>query len=328
MMSLENLLADLSSALGLLIALDSPLMTPQAFALLIGLATGCLWLALTAGKRGTRVGQRLEHLAPRAVSPEEERMQQPFAQRVLLPLVKRVLRGVGTLAPAQWVSATEQHLARAGRPGGFSAPDFVGVRILASILLSGIGLWLLGERLPLPNAVLLAVGLGGIGLVLPGTWLSNRAEERQHEIERALPNALDMLTIGVEAGLAFESAMMRVEEQWDNALTREFRKAVLEMRVGTPREVALTRMAERADVPDLHTFVAVLVQSTRLGVSIARVLHSQAEIMRTKRRQRAEELARQAGVKMAFPLVFLILPAMFVIVLGPALPGLLKMFAN
>ncbi len=126
-----------------------------------------------------------------------------------------------------------------------------------------------------------------------------------------------MLTIGVEAGLAFESAMIRVGEKWDNVLTQEFRRAVAEMRVGMSREDALTRMAERCDVPELTTFVAVLVQSSQLGVSIAQVLHTQAADMRMKRRQRAEELARQAGIKMIIPLALFMLPALFVVILGP-----------
>ena len=173
----------------------------------------------------------------------------------------------------------------------------------------------------LRNALL----VGGLGYFLPLLWLRRRVRRRQHEITRALPDALDMLTIGVEAGLAFESALLKVGERWNNALTREFHRAVAEMRVGTARDLALQRMADRTGVQDLGTFVAVLVQSSQLGVSIAQVLHTQAAQMRVKRRQRAEELARQAGVKMVFPLVFLIFPAMFVVVLGPGIPAMLSL---
>ena len=137
-----------------------------------------------------------------------------------------------------------------------------------------------------------------------------------------------MLTIGVEAGLAFESAMLRVSDHWDNAITRELRRAVLEMRVGASRDVALERLADRTDVADLRTFVIVLMQSTRLGVSIAQVLHNQSVVMRQKRRQRAEELARQAPVKLAIPLVLLIFPALLVVIMGPAVPGLLEVIST
>jgi tight adherence protein C len=143
---------------------------------------------------------------------------------------------------------------------------------------------------------------------------------------RALPDALDMMTIGVEAGLAFESAMLRVGDRWDNDLTREFRRAVAEMRMGTSRNEALQRMVERTGVQDLSTFVAVLIQSSQLGVSIAEVLHSQADQMRVKRRQRAEELARQAGIKMIFPLALCILPATMIVILGPTIPIFMEMF--
>jgi tight adherence protein C len=167
-----------------------------------------------------------------------------------------------------------------------------------------------------------------VGFFLPAFWLRRRVRQRKHEIDRALPDALDMLTIGVEAGLAFESALLRVAEQWQNALTEEFRRAVREMQLGSAREEALRRMADRTGVESLGTFVAVLVQSTRLGVSIAQVLHTQAAQMRLKRRQLAEERARQASVKMVFPLVFLIFPAIFIIVLGPSVPEFLRVFGG
>ena len=143
-----------------------------------------------------------------------------------------------------------------------------------------------------------------------------------------LPDALDMLTISVEAGLAFESAMLKVGERWHNALTEEFRRAVIEMRLGTHRDVALQRVADRAGVQELGNFVAILIQSGQLGVSIAQVLHAQADQMRIRRRQRAEELAREAGVKMVFALVFLIFPALLIVLLGPGLPGLFSTLAG
>jgi tight adherence protein C len=174
------------------------------------------------------------------------------------------------------------------------------------------------------NAVLVAL----TSFALPRLWLWSRVRQRQSEIERALPDALDMLSIGVEAGLAFESALLRVAEQWQNALTEEFRRAVAEMRLGTARDQALQRMADRTGVQSLATFVAVLVQSTRLGVSVSQVLHAQAAQMRLRRRQLAEEKARQASLKMIFPLVFLIFPAMLVVLLGPAAPDLVEFVSD
>jgi tight adherence protein C len=133
-----------------------------------------------------------------------------------------------------------------------------------------------------------------------------------------LPDVLDLLTVSVEAGLGFDAAVAKVVEKWDNPLTREFSRVLSEIRVGKLRREALRDMADRVEVPELKSFVAAIVQADQLGSSIGRILHVQAAQMRMKRRQRAEELARQAGIKMMLPLVFLILPALFIVILGPA----------
>jgi tight adherence protein C len=224
--------------------------------------------------------------------------------------------------------STQQMLVQAGEPGGLSALDFFGLRLLTALLLAAAYFFILGRSVPGLTAVRNTLLVAFLGFVLPWYWLRARVRRRKNEILRALPDALDMLTVGVEAGLAFESALLRVGEQWHNALTAEFRRAVTEMRVGTVREEALQRMADRAGVSELSIFVAVLVQSTRLGVSIAQVLHIQAAQMRVKRRQRAEELARQAGIKMVFALTFLIFPAMLVVILGPSIPGFMNFFST
>jgi tight adherence protein C len=219
-------------------------------------------------------------------------------------------------------------LLQAGQPAGLTALDLLGLRLLLILSLGGGYFLTLGRALPFTAALRNALIAGGIGFFAPLYWLRSRVRRRKHSITRALPDALDMLTIGVEAGLAFESALIKVGDQWDNALTREFRRAVAEMRVGTQRDVALQRVAQRAGVPDLGTFVAVLIQSSQLGVSIAQVLHTQAAQMRIRRRQRAEELARKAGIKMIFPLACLIFPAMLVVILGPSIPTFISFFSG
>ena len=242
---------------------------------------------------------------------------------MILPGFQQLITQLGRLAPQKSMAAMQEMLVQAGEPGGLTALDFAGLRLLAMAVLGGAALLLLAGRFALSNALLYAAVVAIFGYMAPGFWLRSRIKKRQHEVQRALPDALDMLSIGVEAGLAFESALMRVGERWDNALSREFRRAVAEMRVGMSREEALQRMADRCGTDDLNTFVAVLIQSAQLGVSICLVLHAQAAEMRTKRRQRAEALARQAGIKMTFPLVFLIFPALFVVILGPAVPQIL-----
>jgi tight adherence protein C len=259
---------------------------------------------------------------------EAETMDQSLAARAGLPLLRGLLRLVGRLSPKGSVEQTEQMLVEAGRPGRLTALDFYGLRMLSILLFPILYYLLLGIRQPPQEGIRNAAIVAAVGMILPWLWLRSRVRRRKHAILRALPDALDMLTIGVEAGLAFESALLRVGQQWDNPLTREFARAVAEMRVGTARDEALERMARRCGVMELSTFVAVLVQSSQLGVSIAHVLHTQAAEMRIKRRQRAEELARQAGVKMVFPLVLLIFPALMVVILGPSVPVLGAFFRS
>jgi tight adherence protein C len=298
--------------------------SPVLFSLLIAAAAVCVWLSLAPARPVRQVKERLDCYVEREDVLDSPDMRRSFGSRVIMPALHRVLHGLGRLAPQKNMTAVQQMLVRAGEPGGLTALDFVGVRLLAGALLGGGYLLLAGFGTAPSKALLYCAFLAVLGYLLPGMWMKSRMQARQNAITRALPDALDMLTIGVEAGLAFESALLRVGEKWDNALTREFRRAVGEMRVGTSRETALQRMADRCGVQDLSTFVAVLVQSSQLGVSIAQVLHTQADEMRIKRRQRAEELARQASIKITFPLVFLIFPAMFVVVLGPAVPRLME----
>ena len=163
-----------------------------------------------------------------------------------------------------------------------------------------------------------------VGYLLPRVWLRGRVRQRQGEIIRNFSNALDLLSVSVDAGLALDSAMVRVCERWENALTQEMNRAVREIRVGTPRNTALQRMAERTGVQEVLTFIGVLIQSSELGVSIAQTLHTQAGQVRVRRRQRAEELARQASIKMIIALVFLVFPALLVVLLGPGIPRIFE----
>lgn len=294
--------------------------SPLVFGGMIGLATILIWLAFMPSPPAWMIRSRLNGYLERVDVIEDADMRKPFAGRVVVPLFRRFLRLLGSLAPKRNMEATQRLLLQAGNPGGLTVLDFFGLRLLSVLLLGGGYYLLLGESVPFATAMRNTLIMGGIGFFVPLYWLRHRVNQRKYEIRRALPDALDMLTIGVEAGLAFESAMVKVGEKWNNALTRELRRAVAEMRVGTPRDVALQRMAERAGVQEVSTFVAVLVQSSQLGVSIAQVLHAQAAQVRMRRRQRAEELAQQASVKMVFPLILFIFPAMFVVALGPAVP--------
>ncbi len=242
-------------------------------------------------------------------------------------LSKRILQLLGKIGPKRNLERLAQSLMEAGEPGGWTPIDYLGFRTLMASVFAGLALLVyLGE--PFTHR-LLAFLLGGLlGYMAPAFWLRRRIKKRHTEIQRALPDAIDMLTICVEAGLSFEAAMLRVSSQWDNELTREFRRTVSEIRLGTPRSVALERMAQRTGVQELRSFVAILNQSVQLGVSISNVLRGQAEEMREQRRQRAQELAHQATVKIIFPLVFLIFPALFIVILGPAITIFAELFSS
>jgi tight adherence protein C len=311
-----------------LISGASFLWSPITFALLIGAALLLIWMSFAPSTPAQKVQERLDDYLDRGDIIVDEDMAAPFGSRAILPVLRGVLRALGRLMPKRNIEATELMLIRAGNPGRLSAIDFYGVRVLAALVAGAIFFLLVGRSQPLVRGAAITLVVALVGYLLPLLWLRRRARGRQHDIQRALPDALDMLTICVEAGLGFESALLRVSDRWINPLTYEFRRMVGEIRVGTARDAAMRRMAERCGVPDLNSFVAILIQSNQLGVSIADVLHAQAAQMRLRRRQRAEELARQAGVKMVFPLVFFVFPAMLIVILGPAIPVLINFLGN
>jgi len=303
------------------------LWSPVTFAVLVSLTT-VLLLRAFAPARVLGMRDRLGDYVGKVDIIEEHEMSQSFAARVLVPLLRRILRVTGKVVPKRNTEGTAALLQQIGNPGGLTVIDFYGLRLLLAVVV-GFGCFLVMARfIPATEAMRNALVGCAAGYMLPSMWLKSRAKARKKECVRAMPDALDMLTVGVEAGLAFESAMLTVGQKWSNALTREFERSVAEMRVGVPRDEALQRMADRVGAEELSMFVAVLVQSSQLGVSISEVLHTQAAQMRTRRRQRAEELARQAGIKMIFPLTLFIFPAMLVVILGPSIPAFQSFFGS
>lgn len=165
---------------------------------------------------------------------------------------------------------------------------------------------------------------GMIGYILPGIWLDRKIKERKKNILKALPDALDLLCISVEAGLAFDLALQRVAQKWDNELSREFQRVLQDIRLGRTRREALRDLVTRTGVEDVQTFVSAVIQADQLGVSMSKILRIQSDQLRVRRRQRAEEAAQKAPVKMLIPMVFLIFPALFVVILGPAVPRIMQ----
>ena len=311
-----------------LLAVVTRLSSPLLFAVLVGVSVAMVWTALAPSRTARAVSTRLGGYVGPGDPIQETHLAKPFGARVLVPMLSGALRLLGRLAPKRTLEATRRQLVEAGQPAGLTVLDFYGLRLLLTILLGGGYAFLLGRSQPLAQSAQNTLIGAFVGYMVPAYWLRARVRRRKHRIRRALPDALDMLSIGVEAGLAFESALLRVGKRWDNPLTRELAQAVREMRVGTTRDVALQRVVERCGVAELSSFVSVLIQSSQLGVSIAQVLHTQAAQMRVRRRQRAEELARQAGIKMVFALLFFVFPAMMIVILGPSIPAFEALFSS
>jgi tight adherence protein C len=264
---------------------------------------------------------RLAEYIENPVSLEKLELQQPFSERVLKPLIALFARIMGSVTPAKSQERLRRNLQMAGNPNGLQAGDFLALRLLAAILLAGVVLflcWTTKQSLGIMVGGTLWMAL--MGYSFPAYWLGGKIKARKKQIFRSLPDAIDLLTISVEAGLGFDQALQRVTEKWDDDLAREFRRVLSEMRVGKLRRDALREMAYRCDVNELSIFVASIIQADQLGVSLSKVLRIQADQMRIRRRQMAEELARKAPIKMLFPMVFLIFPSVYIVILGPAVP--------
>ena len=303
---------------------------PFLLALLLGGSIVLIFMGLASPRTVDPVQARLDQFATRQVlTLEEIELSEPFSQRVIKPLFRGIAGFIGRLAPRRNVENLHHRLELAGNPYNWGPAEFLGVRGLAALICGALPLGLLLlARAPLPNLVLFTTLLGALGFYLPHIWLGSKIKGRQKEILKALPDTLDLLTISVEAGLGFDAAMNRVTEKWDNELSWAFARTIAEISMGKGRKAALRDMADRAEVPELTSFVAAIIQADQLGVSIARVLHIQSEQMRIRRRQRAEELAQQAPIKITIPLVLLIFPAILVVLLGPAIPRLRDVFVN
>ncbi len=268
------------------------------------------------------VSNRLAQFTERSMSLEELELQLPFRQRVITPLLNNVFAKLGNAAKSN--EKLRINLMLAGNPGNLTAAMFTGMRLVLMIGLFAI-VFIIGTLAGMTAADLIKWSgiAGGLGFLLPVSWLGRQIKKRQKLILKALPDALDLLVISVTAGLGFDAALQRVAEKWDNELCSEFRRALSDVRLGTPRHEAFRAMTIRTGVDDLTSFVAAVIQADQLGVSMGKMLKIQADQLRLRRRQRAEEEAQKAPIKMLFPLVFLIFPSLFVVILGPALPRLL-----
>jgi tight adherence protein C len=301
---------------------------PVALLLPIGLGgiflglVGALATLMLAGSQRRDVARRsalLESFRSSPVPLRQKELQLPFAERIIDPLTKRFVKAGRRLTPDERLDRIRNRLDLAGNPVGWDVDRVLGLKALG--LVTGI---LVGLVLPpvfgwgLRGVFLTTLALALLGWFGPTMWIYQVGFDRTEQIRRELPDALDLLTISVEAGLAFDAALAQVARNSDGPLAKELFRVLQEMQIGTGRTDALRALGERTDVEELRIFVGAMVQADTFGIPIANVLRVQSKEMRIKRSQRAEEKAQQVPVKILFPLIFCILPALFIVVMGPA----------
>jgi tight adherence protein C len=295
-------------------------MSPEILiAVLAAAAVLLITYGVAARPSEDAVQARLSQLVVQPKTLEEMELQQPFYDRVMRPVIQRLSRA-GRRQEGGAIARIDAKLERAGYPGGLRGADWVGVKLMAMIGFAVLGL-ILGLLLTGGSfvvALLFLVGGAGIGYIAPEFWLGRRIKARSFGMVLQLPDALDLLTISVEAGLGFDAALAKVVEKMEGPLVDEFRQALAEVRMGRPRREALRDVANRADAQPVSNFIGAIVQAEQLGVPIAKVLQIQSNQLRIERRQRAEEAAAKAPVKMLFPMVGCIFPTIFIVILGPA----------
>lgn len=290
-------------------------------ALFIGLASAIV-LAGSIGRERAEISSSLatiESIGGPIPDGMRTAYDRPFDERVAKPVQAWAARAARTISGANWAPTTSNRLDKAGNPSGWDAD-----RILATKTLGGLGLASVVGGLLLvagrgPQALLWGAVFGVFGFFLPDLLLINKAQHRSEQIQNALPDSLDLLTISVESGLAFDAALAQVARNSDGPLSEEFTRVLQEIQIGAGRSDALRDLADRTDVDDLRAFLNSMVQAEKLGIPIADVLRVQSAEMRVKRSQRIEEQAMKLPVKVIFPLIFCIMPAMFAVILGPAM---------
>ncbi len=252
---------------------------------------------------------------------EELEMSLSVRDRVFVPMFKALANLATRFTPEQQLETTRRQLELAGQAHKTDARTFFGTRILMTGLMGGgaFVMFFILTHQTFINALGLTVGGALLGYYLPALQLKGQISRRQQGIIKALPDALDLLTICVEAGLGFDAAMGKVYEKWENELSTAFGRVLQEIQLGKLRREALRDMASNMDVPDVTSFTAAIIQADQLGVSISKILRVQSDQMRVKRRQRAQEKAQQAPVKMMLPMVLLIFPSIWIVLLGPSI---------
>ena len=282
-------------------------------------------------KEQTGVNRSLSVLNALTTAPEEmkKELDAPFADRVLFPLLSRT-QGLGRkLTPADANDRIREKLERAGNPPGWTIDRVMAGKVVgfaAALVVSLVLTLVMG--LSFAMTMVVVVGASLAGYLAPNMYLYQKAHDRADAMQRALPDAIDLLTISVESGLGFDAALAQVARNTEGPLAEEFARMLQEMQIGRGRAEALRSMGERSHIPDVRSFVGAMVQADAFGIPVGQVLRVQSSEIRVKRRQWAEEMAQKVPVKILVPLIFCILPCLFIAVLGPAGISIMNNFSG
>ncbi|HET9783230.1 MAG TPA: type II secretion system F family protein [Candidatus Dormibacteraeota bacterium] len=296
--------------------------TTMLLALIVAVGILMIFIGLArtpSSSTSLNVQQRLAaYGGEKQLTVEEIELQRPFSERVLRPAIEKLGSLMSRSTPQKARADLLNKLELAGRPGNLTPEDFVAVRLVAAAIFAAIG-FLIGLLLANPVYLVIALAAGAIlGYYAPVLWLRQKVDARRSEILKGLPDALDLLVICVDAGLGFDAALARVTDKYHNALSDILAKALREVSLGRPRLEALDEMGRNSGVEDLHNFIQAVIQSEQFGTGIGKILRIQADEMRRKRRQRAQEKGAQATLKMMLPMVGCIFPTLWIVLLGPA----------
>ncbi|NWF70401.1 MAG: type II secretion system F family protein [Chloroflexi bacterium] len=296
----------------------------------LGIIGALVYIGLREDRGRDPLQERLAQYGEREIpdSLEDIELSLSFRDRILVPTLRRIADLTARFTPQKQLEQTRRLLELAGMTT--DPTMFFAMRVVLTLgfVLGSIMLFFVLSPQPFMNALGYTVAAAGLGYILPVMSVRSRIRRRQDSVIKALPDALDLLVICVEAGLGFDAALGKVYEKWDNELAISFGRVLREIQLGKLRREALRDMALRLDVPDVNAFVAAIVQADQLGVSMAKILRVQSDQMRTKRRQRAQEKAHQAPVKMMIPMVLLIFPSIWIVLLGPAVIQVMSVSGN
>jgi tight adherence protein C len=286
--------------------------------------------AFSSSAEGGGVNRSIAVLEAMTNAPKElsRELDKPFAERVLAPLQARATTIGRRISGADTADRIRRKLDLAGNPAGWTVDRVLSGKVIGAV--AGLFLGIVFSLMLSSPTIKIVVIVGGAlaGFFAPNMYLYQKAHDRAERLQKELPDAIDLLTISVESGLGFDAAVQQVARNTEGPLAEEFSRVLREMQIGQGRADALRAMGERADVADLRSFVGSMVQADSFGIPIAQVLRVQSAEMRVKRRQRAEEKAQQVPVKITIPLIFCILPTLFIAVMGPAVLSIMDSFSK